>query len=120
MASEVKAVARTQRDLERLRELDRECREASADADQQSAGMREVALFRAANAKAVMGGYAVSLAERLLVAEEALQRAEALAEEWRRFGRGGGGVEGAVYRDVAHRIDAALAAPAPAPQGEDQ
>lgn len=34
-----------------------------------------------------------------------------LADELERFGRGGGGGEGAVYRDVAARLRAALSAP---------
>src|SRR3954463_6111913 len=60
-AAVVESVARAKRDLDRLRDLDRQRREASEDADREKAGMREVALFRAANAKAVMGGYAVDL-----------------------------------------------------------
>lgn len=58
------ALSAAEAELERLEELDRACREATADAEQQTAGMREVALFRAANAKAVMGGFALGLARR--------------------------------------------------------
>jgi hypothetical protein len=60
---------------ERLESLRSECDEANADADRQIAGMREVALMRAMNAKCLMGNLALPLlvyAERL----NALLRAE--------------------------------------------
>jgi hypothetical protein len=65
------AVAEARDLLARLEQLDLECREATADAEREKAGMREVALFRAANAKAVMGGYAIRLARQLVAALDA-------------------------------------------------
>lgn len=57
-------------DLERLEELQREVDEAMADADRQAGTREAVALSRATNAKAVMGGYAIVLARRLVAVLE--------------------------------------------------
>jgi len=64
-------LAQARAELARLEQLDQERRESNADAEQQQAGMREVALFRAANASAVMGGSALALARQLVAALEA-------------------------------------------------
>lgn len=50
---------------QRIERLERERDEARADADQQIAGMREVALFRAANAQGCLGSYARPLLDEV-------------------------------------------------------
>lgn len=101
-------------DLVRVRSLVdeyvRERDEASADAERQKAGMREVALFRAANYQGLLGGLAVPLlaeCERLTALLHRIataRRGDCGGQEWDDFDRLPKEIED-MWRQITDAID---------------